>query len=194
MRSLIPTAALIALVCSAFAAAALPVTLMSAAASAVNNTANVETITVKVSDTDFSDPGAQVLQLGSLASGTFNVVPNSGVSSVLGASIHVTTYGDVSNTLFGTGFPAEDFTFTAPDLATALYSDVSTVGGFHPTNLFALTIQFVLTLPPHTELDSRFNSVTASVQPTGGVPEPATLALLCFGLVAIGTFKRRRLG
>jgi hypothetical protein len=161
-----------------------PAQLTSSSQTIRNTMAQPRTLTLQVSDTNFNFPTDRPLTLTSLASGTFVPVAGTDATSVAGASIRIQTFGDATNAVFGMTFPAQDFTFTAPDRPSASFSDLVSRLGFNPAGAYSLTIQVRLTLPGHVELNNRSNTLTAEAGVLGdfnndGDVDATDIDLLC---------------
>ncbi len=157
--------------------------------SATNNTATTQTNTLSFTDFNLSLPTTRPLTLTTTLSGMFVPVPGSGNTSVLGDSVTIQTFGDANNTPFGTGFPAENFTFTVTNPAITSFSDVNVVTGFNPPGPYSLTALITYKIIAHTELGPVNLTVTAAP----AVPEPSSLALLLCGGLSGSAFALRRL-
>ena len=139
----------------------------------VNISEGVGTLTLTITDTDFDfGPSADltlISNVGGTAGGTFNF----------------NTYFDSSNTEFGMPAPA---LATLGPLGPGAFS--GSAAGHVMTSalnggLFSLTAEAVINHagPETTSFDGEIR-----------IPEPATLGMLGFGLIALGAFLRRRNG
>jgi len=151
---------------------------------------NAHTQYVFVGDTDYTIPIGGMNAL-SLAQGSGQKA-GAGIGAVVG-SIHVQTWDDASNTLFGgsaffpTAGPAYQVQDSPLDILNGLpYSDY----GLRTVNLpdpYSKTIEFDITLDPGASLVQRQNTFTNTA-----VPEPATFVGAIFGLAGLALVARLR--
>jgi PEP-CTERM motif len=155
-------------------------TLNTSSLSIVNLSGTTKTVTVAVSDTDFTGP---IASWASAASGTWQ--------TAIGSSITLNWYNDPTNeqgasTITDTPGTLVD-TFT--DNAT-LRADSFSHDGAGPESIsgpFSMTEQTILTLAPHAQLVSR-----GQTEIEISVPEPSTWAMMVLGFAGLGYAAFRR--
>ena len=124
------------------------------------------TLTLEVTDTDF---------IGSAGIGEFL----SEIGGTQSGSISYSTFLDCSNAAFGTGTPLSSQGYSTGSFSGSQTNAATACGGN-----YSLTEEIVMTLP-----GSGTTSFDASLQ---SVSEPATLALLGFGLLGMVLIPRRQ--
>jgi hypothetical protein len=160
-----------------------PVTLNTSSLSIINLTSVTKTVTVAVSDTDFTGPVASFETAGS------GVWQNAN-----GSTITLKWYDDPAN-----GQGADDPTDTPGNLIDS-FTDTSTAivdsfshdgsGAVTDSGPFSMTEEAVFTLTPFAQLVNRGQSEVK----IGVVPEPSTWAMMLIGFVGLGYagFRRAR--
>jgi hypothetical protein len=126
------------------------------------------TLTLEVTDTDF---------IGSAGIGEF--LSEIGGTQSAGGSISYSAFLDCSNAAFGTGTPLSSQGYSTGSFSGSQTNAATACGGN-----YSLTEEIVMTLP-----GSGSTSFDASLQ---SVSEPATLALLGFGLLGMVLIPRRQ--
>ena len=136
---------------------------------AVLSTSGPITLTLRLSDTDFSGNGSAPF-VGSIG-GTLN--------STGGSNVAYSAYLDLSNTLFGHGTPLCSMTgLTGPAFSNTCSTNAA-LG-----SAYSVTLETVLTM------GAGFTSFDAAI---ADAPEPTSMILLGLGLVGFAAWKRRQL-
>jgi PEP-CTERM motif len=154
--------------------------LASSSLAVLNTTDTVKTVTVVISDTDYTAPVANVQLSGS---GTFQ--------ATVGSTLTYEWFADPLNTQGADptgstppGTPLHSFTTTATGLVQSFATNFSTP--FSATAPFSMTEEVVYTLQPEGELLSRGTTMVAS-----GVPEPSTWVMMALGFAGLGFLGHR---
>jgi hypothetical protein len=153
-----------------------------------NNSAGQKSLTVLLSDTDFTFPGGtgSALTLRSSIGGTF-------LLATAGDTFNFQSFADNSNVVNGTQFGTSPLTFTSPGgVQTNFNGDDST--DFTRGSSYSLSNGSTFTLSPGGQLNT---SGTTSVIGSAGsgiaaVPEPGSLALGAVGFLMAGACVRLR--
>lgn len=151
-----------------------PDILNTSSLSIINTTATTKTVTVVVSDTDFTGPVASFLTAGS------------GVwQNAIGSTITLSWFDDPKN-----GQGANNATDTPGNLINS-FSDTSTIlvdsfshdgsGAVSDSGPFSMTEEAVFTLTPFGQLLSRGQTEIKSA-----IPEPSTWAMMLLGFAGLG--------
>ena len=148
--------------------------LSSSALAAINEDNAVQTVTVIVSDIDFTAPVTHVVLTGS---GTFQGSVGSTVTYKYWADPLNTQGADSAGNTPGTLL--DTFTTTATGIVQSFSTNFSTL--FTATEPFSMTVEATYTLRPFGELLSRGTAIAAS-----DVPEPATWVMMALGFAGLG--------
>ncbi len=150
-------------------------TLNTSSLSIINTTGTTKTVTVVVSDTDFTGPVASFLTAGS------------GVwQSAIGSSITMKWFDDPANGQGADdptdtpGNPINSFTHLATLFVDSFAHDG--IGAISDPGPFSMTEQAVFTLTPFAQLVNRGQTEVK----VAAVPEPSTWAMMLLGFVGLG--------
>jgi len=151
-----------------------------------DNTASRDTLTFSMSDTGFTNPVGNSLQLGSSFAGTF-------LSSTSGENVTFQSYADNSNTQFGhattSGLHSASLTNGSP--APVSFSTPDRTAAFSSTGPYSLTDVTTISLSQNGQ--ANVSGTTDVIAGAGApVPEPASLGVLALGSAALLAKRRRR--
>lgn len=136
-------------------------------------TAVADTLTIKFTDTDFSDP----------LPGLFGF--SSEIGGVTDGTVTYATYFDNSNAAFGTGTLLSDLgSFSGGAFSGSAVASLSSLGTT-PTGPYSLTM---VTTVSNTAGAGKITSYNATVS----VPEPSTILLLGSGMLGFAFLRRRK--
>ena len=148
--------------------------LNTSSLSIINLTGVTKTLTVAVSDTDFTGP---VVSWGTSGSGTWQ--------GAIGSTITMNWYDDPANGQ-GADTPTDTpgtlidtFSFTATTVADSFAHNG--FGAASDGGPFSMTEQAIFTLTPHGELLSR-----GQTEIKNAIPEPSTWAMMVLGFLGLG--------
>jgi len=171
--------------------------LISGATAVLNNSSTTHSQTIKVGDTNYSNPGGTVSTFNAVTSSFSHPVPpgTTPLPPSNSDSIVITNFLDPANKQFG-GTPDHPgantifgpVTFTPASGHTVFSQDVIT-GPFNAGSLYSLTELFTVTLAAGDQLTSRSDEIRVTAT---AVPEPASFALVLSGLPLVGLAAWRR--
>jgi hypothetical protein len=151
-----------------------------------NNSGGQKTLTILLSDTDFTFPGGtgSAMTLRSSIGGTF-------LGALVGDSFTFQSFADNNNVVNGTQISTDPLTFTSPGGVQTSYSGNNSID-FTRGDTYSLSNSSTFTLSPGGQLNP---SGTTSVIGSSGsgiaggpVPEPGSLALGTLGFLTAGAW------